>query len=126
MISLQRMRELAKREQPTGIKIMKKITLPGTETKMRSSEKLAEALHAIGLDDMAAKAKAFAYDDFKSESATPIMDLVNELARVGSVDALALRKRVIDGEFDSTAEESEEWAKSPEGQEAMNMLIKGR
>jgi hypothetical protein len=35
----------------------------------------------------------------------------------------ALRQRVIDGEFDASAEEGDEWAASPEGQEAFRRLM---
>lgn len=106
---------------------MRKITLPTVETKkMHTKDKLAEALRGIGLEDMALKAANGDYDDFIADSATPITDLVNDLAKVGSVEALALRKRAIEGEFDGTKEESDAWASSPDGQDAFRMLIKGR
>lgn len=127
MIDLERMRELRKEDQPTGIKIVKKITLPTVETKkMHTKDKLAQELRNIGLEGMAAFAEQGKYDDYLSDSATPINDLVNELAKVGSVEALALRRRAIDGEFDATKEESDAWAASAEGQEAFRMLTKGK
>jgi hypothetical protein len=39
---------------------------------------------------------------------------------------MAIRRRVIDGEFDSTAEESAEWAESQDGQDAFRQLMKGK
>lgn len=126
MIDLKRMRELAKEVPQTGVPTVRKITLPTVETKkMHTKDRLGDALQEIGLSDMAVKARAGAYDDFLSDSATPIVDLVNDLAKVGTVEALALRKRAIDGEFDATAEESEAWANSPDGQQAFSNLIKG-
>ena len=50
-----------------------------------------------------------AYHDFKSESATPCVDLVRDLQKAG-LEALA--KRAMNGEFDATKEESDAWAKA--------------
>jgi hypothetical protein len=127
MIDLRRMRELSKEAPQTGIATVKKITLATVETKkMHTKDRLAGELEAIGLQEMADKARKGAYDDYLSESATNIMDLVNDLAKAGSVEALALRKRAIDGEFDATHEESEAWAQSPEGKATFNSLLKGK
>jgi hypothetical protein len=52
------------------------------------------------------------------------MQLVNDLLRVGTPEALRLRIRVINGEFDASKEESDEWAASEEGQDTMKRLIK--
>jgi hypothetical protein len=41
---------------------------------------------------------------------------------VGSVEALALRRKVMDGAFDATPAEAEEWASSLEGQATMRRL----
>lgn len=125
-IDLKRMRELAKEVPSTGVPTVRKITMPELGPKKHTKDRLGDALHEIGLEEMAQKAYRGEYDDFLSESATNILDLVNDLAKVGTVEALALRKRAIDGEFDSTAEESEAWANSPEGQSAFNQLVKGR
>lgn len=93
---------------------------------MKTTEKLAAALREIGLEDMAVKAAAGGYDDFLSESAMPIHDLVNDLAMVGTPEALKLRDRAINGDFDATAEESEAWAKSPDGQRAFAQLMRSK
>src|SRR5262245_14265251 len=105
---------------------MRNITMPNIEKPKHTKDKLAEALHEIGLDELAEQAKLGKYDDYLSDSATPQMDLANELAKVGSVEAITLRRRVIEGDFDATIEESDAWANSKEGQEAFQMLTKGR
>jgi hypothetical protein len=61
---------------------------------------------------MITAARAGCYDDFKSESATPIMDLVRDLRQAGLTH---LAQRAMDGEFDATQEESEAWANGPDG-----------
>jgi hypothetical protein len=106
---------------------MRKITLPDVGGKpMHTKDRLAQELRAIDLEGMAALASMGKYDDFLSDDAMAITTLVNELAKVGTVGAIALRKRVIEGEFDATKEESDAWAASPEGQEAFRMLIRGK
>ena len=74
--------------------------------QIRTKERLAQVLHGAGLLDLEAAARAGRYDDFESESATPIVDLVMELERRGQ-NKLADRARA--GEFDSTKEEAERW-----------------
>ena len=97
---------------------------------MHTKDMLAEALMQVGLIDMSLRAKDGYYHDFLSPLATPEIQLVNDLMdmaiklpdRRGAI--LAIRTQVINGEYDASPEESEEWAKSPEGQFAMQQLIK--
>jgi hypothetical protein len=93
---------------------------------MHSKDMLAEALTEIGLTEMADKAREGYYHDFLSPLAMPEMQLVNDLAKVGTPDAMMLRQRVMGGDFDATAEESEAWANSQEGQETFGRLIRDR
>ncbi len=86
---------------------------------MRTKEKLAQVLHGHGLLSMERYARAGRYDDFESESATPIADLVSDLRTQGQE---ALAKRAIDGEWDSTKEESDAWAASPDGLATISKL----
>lgn len=75
---------------------------------MVTSERLAAALEAANAPKaMVTAARAGCYDDFKSESPTPIMDLVRDLRQCGLTH---LADRAIAGEFDATREESEAWA----------------
>lgn len=90
---------------------------------MHTKDRLAAELEKIGLPGMAESARAGQYDDFLSEVATPELLLLSDLAKVGTADAMALRVRVMNGEFDATKEESDAWAASPEGQAAFNQLI---
>jgi hypothetical protein len=72
-----------------------------------TTEKLALALEKIAAPgEMIRAARAGRYDVFKSESTTPIRDLVFELRRIG---AHALVQRAINGHFDATKEEAEAW-----------------
>lgn len=89
---------------------------------MSTKDRLAEALRAAGLDEMAEKAARGHYDDFESPLPFPMLTLVAELGRIGGV-ALRLRDRVMAGDFDATPEEAEAWAKSAEGQETLHKLM---
>ncbi len=96
---------------------------------MHSKDRLAKELHDIGLDDMARKAAAGWYHDFLSPLATPDLQLSLDLVdatMAGNKHANELRMRHHAGEFDATKEESDEWARSPEGQEAFKRLIDGK
>lgn len=80
-----------------------------------STKKLVTALeaeHSPKLDAILRRAKRDEYNDYFSESATPITDLVRALQKAGFP---ALAQRAMVGEFDATQEESDEWAKSDEG-----------
>lgn len=72
-----------------------------------TTEKLAKALEDVNApEQMIHAARAGQYDDFKSESATPIMDLVRDLRRIG---AHGLVQQAMNGEFDATKEEAAAW-----------------
>lgn len=91
---------------------------------MRASDtKLTAALRAAGLTEMAERAAQGHYNEFFGPLATPELTLAAELAQVGTVAALAVRVRLIDGEFDAGIEESEEWGSSPAGQAAFGRLV---
>src|SRR5262245_18281078 len=57
--------------------------------------------------------RAGAYDDYLSDSPSPIMDLVRDLSQNGEHDLVG---RAIGGEFDGTKDEADAWAHSPEGE----------
>ena len=85
-----------------------------------TSDRLARHLEAEGLPaDMVEKARQGYYDDFKSPLAMPQMQLLTDLRAHGRDD---LTPAVIDGEWDSTPEESKEWAESFEGRSTMAEL----
>jgi hypothetical protein len=91
---------------------------------MRASDaKLSAALHEAGLEEMATLAERGHYNEFFGPLDTPELVLADELAQIGSAPALALRERVINGEFDAGIEESEEWATSPAGRDAFDQLL---
>lgn len=91
---------------------------------MHTKDKLAAALRAIGLNEMADKAATGYYHDFLSPIELPEIQLINDLGIAGTPEAMALRLRVINGDFDASKEESDEWAASEDGQIAFNKLIK--
>lgn len=76
--------------------------MPTEPTKMR----LARVLREHGLHHMAEQAEFGRYDDFESESAFPINDLVLDLRSRGFK---GLAKRAMNGEWDGTTEESTAW-----------------
>lgn len=96
---------------------------------MRTRDRLAAELRkvaAIAGADNAAKYEAFAvraatgeFDDYADTYACPITQLHSELTMAGLTKFAA---RVANGEFDATKEESDEWARSPSGQEAARQL----
>lgn len=88
-----------------------------------TKDMLAAALREAGLSEMMVdRASRGYYHDFMSPLDTPTLMLCEELAKADTPAALALRRRVVNGDFDSTKEEADDWAKSPEGQEAFNKL----
>lgn len=77
-----------------------------------TTEKLARALEALNdprLVEMITRARAGVYDDFKSELTFPEIALVQDLLPFGHT---AFLKRVMEGEFDATPEESAAWYES--------------
>lgn len=94
-----------------------------------TSARLARALSGIpGVPpDMIERASAGYYHDFLSPLTFPELKLVSDLRGLAARPATprdsrpllnALAQAVKNGEYDATAEESAEWAASPEGQEA--------
>jgi len=89
---------------------------------------LADELMKLGLMDMSLKARSGYYHDYLSPLATPELQLCEDLMAAVSAPGsnadgiMRLRRRVINGDFDATTEESDEWAASPEGQEAFRQL----
>jgi len=90
---------------------------------MRTKDKLAQELRkiaAIASATNAPKYEAFAvraatgeFDDYADTYACPITQLYMELSKAGFTK---FAKRIANGEFDATSEESDEWARSPSGQ----------
>ena len=93
---------------------------------MHTKDILAAELRKAGLLDMATRAAQGYYHDFLSPLATPCMQLAGDLHKIGTPAALALRERHLNGEFDATKEESDEWARGPEGQAAFAELISAK
>ncbi len=96
---------------------------------LRTRDKLAAELRkvaAIASPNNAAKYEAFAkraetgeFDDYADTYVCPITQLHSELNAAGFTKFAA---RVANGEFDATKEESDEWANSPSGKEALSHL----
>jgi hypothetical protein len=98
----------------------------------RTSELLAVELDNIGLKELARMARKDEFHDYLSPHAMPETYLVHLLAFAAKHAPdpivknmiIALRARVIDGDFDADLKESDDWAMSPEGQEAFDSLIR--
>jgi hypothetical protein len=91
---------------------------------MHTKDFLALELRKAGLHAMADKAATGYYHDFESPLDFPEMQLDADLTLAGTPEALALRARHHNGEFDASTEESEAWADSPEGQEAFGRIAR--
>jgi hypothetical protein len=86
-----------------------------------TADRLAAALVEAGAPRaMVDKARRGYYDDYRSELAMPISQLVTDARRKGLDD---IARRAAEGEFDGTAEESDAWARSDEGQATFRALI---
>lgn len=96
---------------------------------MRTRDKLAAELRkvaSIASPENAAKYEAFAkraetgeFDDYADTYVCPITQLYTELMKAGFTK---FASRVANGEFDATKEESDEWARSPSGQDVARRL----
>jgi len=96
---------------------------------MRTRDKLAKELREVAVKaspENAAKYEAFSkraetgeFDDYADTYVCPITQLYSELTAAGFTKFAA---RVANGEFDATKEESDEWARSPSGQDAAKNL----
>ena len=100
---------------------------------MHTKDLLADALMQLGLMDMSLRARGGYYHDYLSPLDLPETQLVNDLAEASTKftyprrgQILDLRQRVINGDFDASAEESDDWAKSEEGQETFRKLMPKR
>jgi hypothetical protein len=87
-----------------------------------TTERLAQALEVANAPTwMIQKAREGYYDDYKSPLAFPEMQLHHD-AHVAGLEII--KAAVEAGAFDATKEESDEWARSPEGQAAFAELTK--
>lgn len=99
-----------------------------------TSRKLADALKAAGFAALATRAEADEFHEYFSPHGVPLMVLADELSAIirtpsfsprATQAAANIRARLIDGEFDASDEESDEWAGGEEGQETFRKLIEG-
>jgi hypothetical protein len=96
---------------------------------MRTRDKLAAELRKVGVESVnwkrdqyeafAKRAETGEFDDYADTYACPITQLHSELTAAGLTK---FATRVANGEFDATKEESDEWARSPSGQDAAKHL----
>lgn len=91
---------------------------------MHTKDKLAAELTKANLPQMAARASEGYYHDYLSSLATPCIQLANDLKAAGTPEALALRARHLNGEFDASREEGDDWAASPDGQDTFAKLVR--
>lgn len=91
---------------------------------MHTKDILAAELTKAGLTEMAVKAATGYYHDYLSPLAMPCVQLALDLAKAGTPAARLLRQRHLNGEFDASKAESDEWARSPDGQEVFSHLVR--
>lgn len=87
--------------------------------EIRKISAIAPAPNAARYEAFAKRAETGEFDDYADTYVCPITQLYSELTAAGFTKFAA---RVADGEFDATKEESDEWARSPSGQEAASRL----
>lgn len=82
-----------------------------------STEILVEDLERAGAPRwLTDDAKALAFHDYRSKSATPLIDLYRKCRQLGLHE---VAENVKKGKYDATKEESDDWAKNTEeGREA--------
>jgi hypothetical protein len=90
--------------------------------KRHTKDILASELMNAGLVDMSFLAADGYYHDFLSPLPDPAIKLATDLTSAGTPPALALLGRHLNGEFDATLEESDEWAASADGMAAFAQL----
>jgi hypothetical protein len=97
---------------------------------MRTRDRLAHELRKVAsmlttparaavYEAFARRAETGEFDDYADTYVCPITQLYSELQAAGCAKFAA---RVANGEFDATREESDEWMRSPSGQEAAKQL----
>lgn len=95
---------------------------------MRTRDNLAAELRKVGAlsarhsaqyEAFAKRAETGEFDDYTDTYVCPITQLYSELTAAGFTKFAA---RVAAGEFDATKEESDEWMRSPSGQDAARRL----
>ena len=96
------------------------------KTRERLASELRKVAAVVGTPGSSQKYEAFAkraetgeFDDYADTYVCPITQLYSELIAAGF---RKFAERVANGEFDATKEESDEWARSPSGQEAAKQL----
>lgn len=93
---------------------------------MHTKDILAEELTKAALSEMAMMARDGYYHAFLSPLPFPDIQLAADLAEAGTPAAFALRARHLNGEFDASNKESDDWAKSEDGKAAFAELIGGK
>ena len=93
---------------------------------MHTKDFLASELLKADLPEMSRKAATGYYHDYLSPLAMPCQQLAIDLKAAGTVKAMSLLARHMNGEFDASAKESEDWANSQDGREAFASLISGK
>lgn len=95
------------------------MTVKPPDSTERLKAALLELPESQDRDLILQRAAANIYHDFKSDFPAPKRLLVKHLRDAG-LNALA--SRVIEGEFDQTKEEADEWSKTPEGKETLQAI----
>jgi hypothetical protein len=106
-----------------------------SEDTEHTTVKLARALRAIpGVpQDMIKRAESGFYHGYLSPLVLPDVQLYTDLKELAGqpetpqlsrVQLIDLARQVVDGEFDASKAEAEEWMKSPEGQQAFQQVFR--
>jgi hypothetical protein len=99
------------------------VNVEGEMVEIPTTERLARDLEEAGApEEMVQRARDGYYDDFKSPLAMPEVQL---MADAQAANLPSIVDGVRDGRWDSTREEADEWARSPDGQKTFRELLTG-
>ncbi|HSU37134.1 MAG TPA: hypothetical protein VLJ88_15870 [Propionibacteriaceae bacterium] len=97
---------------------------------MRVSDQiLHDDLLEAGLQHLAARAAAGEWNDYFGDDAMPqhaLIAVLRDEVVIANVVRKQLIQNVIDGKYDGTRADADEWAASPEGQAVLGELIQPR
>ncbi len=98
---------------------------------MNPTEKLVADLNSAGLTSLGARAEALEFHDYTSPHGAPKVFLASQIAKIierspyakERDDCKQILKNLIDGKYDQTKADAEDWRKSPEGQKVFGDLV---
>lgn len=98
----------------------------GQPTGRPSDETLGADLDEVGMHDLAARARAGEFNDYFGSHTMPqtaLLALVRTDSRGTPEQRATIMSNIVNGKYDGTQAESDEWARSDEGRELFSALL---